>query len=274
MAAEPETPESRIKELEKIQKNKDKIITREYYDEGGYNSKEITLRRARKEDNTITKADVDDWFDANVIKRGHAQGVSRNSFVAPHKGYEYQIDLFFIKDLDAAQKYKIGLAMIDVFTRYATVIPIENKLSPTILKALQKGIENLKKGQGVKQPEMLYADGETSWTSGNDIKKYLEDEGIKLYVTRNHGAFVERFIRTFKGMLYKRMDSIEPEKRTDEDIEKIGDIDQWHSYIPQIIFAYNNGLVHSSLGMTPKNASRESNAVDVKTHLELKAIKN
>ena len=274
MAAEPETPESRIKELEKIQKNKDRIIKREYYDEGGYNSKEITLRKARKEDNTITKADVESWYDANVIKRGHAQGVTRNSFVAPHKGYEYQIDVFFIKDLETEQKYTDGFIMIDIFTRYAVVLPVKNRLGPTLKDAIEKGIEMMQMGQGVKKPEMIYADGEPAWTVGNIIKNYLEAEGIKMYITRNHGAFGERFIRTFKNMLYKRMDSINPEKRSDDHIQDHGGIDQWYSYIAQIMVTYNTILVHSSLGMTPKNASRESNAVDVKTHLELKAIKN
>ena len=70
------------------------------------------------------------------------------------------------------------------------------------------------------------------------------------------------------------MDSIEPEKRTDDQLKELGPLDQWYSYIWGIMLTYNTGLVHSSLGMTPKNASRESNAVDVKAHLELKAIKN
>ena len=70
------------------------------------------------------------------------------------------------------------------------------------------------------------------------------------------------------------MDSIEPEKRTKDQIKRLGPIDQWHSYIWGIMLTYNNSLVHSSLGMTPKNANTASNAVDVKTRLERKAIKN
>ena len=37
---------------------------------------------------------------------------------------------------------------------------------------------------------------------------------------------------------------------------------------------YNKSLVHSSLGMTPQNASKDSNAIDIKTRLELKANTN
>ena len=70
---------------------RDELIKKTYYDGAGYNSLAITLRDVRKKDNTITKKYVESWFDANVLKRGHAQGVNKNSFVAPHKGYEYQI---------------------------------------------------------------------------------------------------------------------------------------------------------------------------------------
>ena len=71
------------------------------------------------------------------------------------------------------------------------------------------------------------------------------------------------------------MDSPVPEKRTQEQLKVLGPLDQWHSYIFGIMLTYNNSLVHSSLGMTPKNESKESNAMDVvKTHLELKAMKN
>ena len=126
----------------------------------------------------------------------------------------------------------------------------------------------MKEGQKVNQPQMLYGDDEGAWSKSNAVTDYLEQKGIKLYVTRNHGAFVERFIRTFKGMLYKRMDSINPEKR-----EK-NDGDQWDTYIWGIMLEYNTGLVHSSTGMTPLNASKDSNAMEIKSHLELKAITN
>ena len=49
--------------------------------------------------------------------------------MAPHANYEYQIDLFFITDLEN-QKYKIGMACIDIFTKYAEVVPIRSEQIP------------------------------------------------------------------------------------------------------------------------------------------------
>ena len=250
------------------------ILKKIYYDGNGYSSQAATLRDARKIDSTMTKAFVRDWFDTNVIKRDHAQGVSKNSFVAPHKGYEYQIDVFYITDLETEQQITQGFVMIDVFTRYAVVIPIKDRKTPQISMALIEGIQKMKEGQKVDQPQLIYADGEGAWATGHVIRDYLEEKKIKLYVTRNHGAYAERFIRTFKDMLYKRMDSIVPEERTKEQIETTGGIDQWHSYIWSIMLTYNNSQVHSSTGMTPNNASKASNAIDVKSRLELKAITN
>ena len=80
-----------IKEAKAILVRRDELIRRTHYDGAGYNSQAITLRDVRKIDNTITKEYVQDWFDTNVLKRGHAQGVNKNSFVAPRKGYEYQL---------------------------------------------------------------------------------------------------------------------------------------------------------------------------------------
>ena len=74
-----------IKEATAVLTKKDALIKKTYYDGAGYNSQAITLRDVRKIDNTITKEFVQEWFDSNVIKRDHAQGVSKNSFVAPHK---------------------------------------------------------------------------------------------------------------------------------------------------------------------------------------------
>ena len=51
---------------------------------------------------------------------------SKNSFVAPHAHYEYQIDLFFLAHLKT-QKFRVGMACIDIFTKYAVVVPIPSK---------------------------------------------------------------------------------------------------------------------------------------------------
>ena len=71
------------------------------------------------------------------------------------------------------------------------------------------------------KPKMIYTDDEKAIAS-SDFKQYVEDEGIELYRTRGHPAFSERFIRTFKDKLFKRVEA-------DENKGK-GNI-QWIDYI-------------------------------------------
>ena len=81
-------------------------------------------------------------------------------------------------------------------------------------------------------------------------------------MTRNHAHFVERFIRTFKMMLRKRIDN---------DIKQGKDNIQWADYIFQVMLTYNNKNEHNSINMTPSEATKEDKQLDVKLNLELKA---
>ena len=51
----------------------------------------------------------------------------QNSFVAPHNNHTFQLDLFFIssEDIETTQKFRAGLVMVDVLSKYAVVVPIK-----------------------------------------------------------------------------------------------------------------------------------------------------
>ena len=57
-----------------------------------------------------------------------------------------------------------------------------------------------------KKPEIIYTDDETA-LSTEAIQKHLKDENIEHHRTRAHPNFSERAIRTFKDMLYKRVEA-------------------------------------------------------------------
>ena len=59
-----------------------------------------------------------------------------------------------------------------------------------------------------KKPKMIYSDEEGSLNS-DVITSYLDEEKIEIHRTRGHPAFAERFIRTFKDKLYKRIENDE-----------------------------------------------------------------
>ena len=241
--------------------DKQKIISDIYNDPSGFGSKAVTLADARKKDKTITMDDVNQFFSKNVEVKKLPRG--QNSFVAPNANYQYQLDLFSMgkEDFENKQKTRNGLVLIDIFSKYAVVLPIPSKNPPDVLAGILEGIQKM----GDK-PDMIYADEEGSLTGSKvDIRGALKDRGIELYTTRGHPNFAERFIRTFKDMLFKRVEA---------DIKKGKQNIQWVDYIFQIMVTYNDKMKHSSTQFTPKEARDKRNEYAVKLNLELRALKN
>ena len=57
------------------------------------------------------------------------------------------------------------------------------------------------------KPKQLYSDEESSMRSLN-MNRFLNDNDIKTIQTTTHAHTVERFTRTFKGNLYRRLDAL------------------------------------------------------------------
>ena len=241
--------------------DKQKIISDIYNDPSGFGSKATTLKDARQKDKSITMDDVNQFFRKNVEVKKLPRG--QNSFVAPHHAYQYQLDLFFIgkEDFPNKQKTRIGLVLIDIFSKYAVVLPIASRTPPDLLAGILEGIQRM--GQN---PKMIYSDEESNLIGDRvDIRGALKDRGIELHTTRDHPNFAERYIRSFKDALFKRVEA--DEKKGKQNID-------WTDYIFQIMITYNNKNIHSSTQMTPKEARLRRNEYAVKLNLELRALKN
>ena len=237
--------------------NKDKIISDIYFDRAGFGSQAVTYKDAKAKDKSITMADVKAWFEKNIDRKKPMSGF--NSFIAPYAHYEYQIDLFFITNNDLKnQKFNVGMVVIDIFSKYLVIVPIKSKLQDDVLAGLIEGINKMG-----KKPELIYSDDEGSLNS-NVIKEYIEEQGMEIHRTRTHPAFAERAIRTVKDMLFKRVEA--DEKKGKENI-------QWTDYIFEIMITYNNKMVHSATGLTPKEAKKPENELKVKANIAMNATK-
>ena len=236
--------------------NKDDIISKVYYDRSGFGSRSRTLEEAREKDKTITMSDINEFFRKNVDQK--REPVGSNSFVAPHSAYEYQMDLFFINDLKD-QKFRVGMLMIDIFDKFMHVVAIKGKKEEDLASGM---IECLHK-MG-KKPKLIYTDDEGAMNK-EAIQKYLQEQNIEHYRTRAHANFSERAIRTFKDLLYRRVEADEKKGK-----DKI----QWTDYIFEILLTYNNKMKHSATGFTPKDARKPSNELKVKLHLNMNAKRN
>ena len=237
---------------------KQQIINDIYFDKAGFGSKTVTLADAKKKEPTIKMSDVETFFRKNVEIKAKPRG--HNSFVAPKNSYSYQIDLFFVGyyDFDEEQKFRGGLVCIDVLSKYAVVVPIKTKNGEDVLEATKEALRKMG-----KKPKMIYTDDERA-IAGEDFKDYVEGEGIELYRTRNHPAFAERFIRTYKDMLFKRVEA--DEKKGKANI-------QWTDYNLEIMLTYNDKMKHSAINMTPSEARKDKNEFRAMINVASKAKK-
>ena len=96
------------------------------------------------------------------------------------------------------------LCAIDIFSKYAWVIPLKDKKGISIVNAFQKILK-----ESDRKPNKIWVDKGSEFYN-NSFKKWLKDNDIEMYSTNNEGKSViaERFIRTLKTKIYKYMTSI------------------------------------------------------------------
>ena len=245
------------------QDQKDKIIKSVYYNDQGYKSQYQTYIDANSKEPSIRLKDVRDWFTRKV-ERTRKEGRGWNSFVAQGPFQEYQFDVMFITEKQLPnQEYPFGVAVIDVFSKYATMIPIKRRRHEEIMGALLKSFPVIG-----KQPEVVMSDPESAMFN-REVDEAFDEMGIQYIRTQSRANFVERFIRTFRGLLNRRVEEkqrqLELRLRT-----KTSPTIQWTDYVDDILKVYNTS-VHSSIGMTPTGARKKENTLSAKIEMEMKA---
>ena len=100
--------------------------------------------------------------------------------------------------------FRFLLCVIDIFSKYARVVPLKDKKSVSIFNAFQS---ILKKSN--RKPNKIWVDKGAEFYN-NSFKRWLQDNDSAMYSTHNEGKSVlaERFIRTLKNKIYKYMTSI------------------------------------------------------------------
>ena len=151
------------------------------------------------------------------------------------------VDLADMQSLNRKNKgFKYILCAIDLYSKYAFVIPLKDKNGITIVNAFNKIIK-----QSNRKPNKIWVDQGGEFYN-NVFEKWLSDNGINMYSTYNEGksAVAERFIRTLKNKLYKHMTA------TDKNV--------YYDVLDDVVNKYNN-TKHSTIKMKPidvKNKKR------------------
>ena len=139
-------------------------------------------------------------------------------------------------DMQLSSKYNKGirflLCVIDIFSKYAWVVPLKDEKVISIVKAFQSILK-----QSNRKPNKIWVDKGSEFYNAY-FKKWLRDIDLVMYSTHNEGKSVvaERFIRTIKSKIYKYMTSISKNVY----INKLDDV----------VNEYNN-TYHTTIKMKP-----------------------
>ena len=204
---------------------------------------------------------------ANELHKPIIRKFAKRRVYSTFKDNIWGVDL---ADMQLLSRYNKGIRyVIDIFSKYAWVVPLKDQRGISIVKAFQI---ISKQSNSNQKPNKIWVDKGSEFYNAY-FKKSLRDNDIVLYSTHNEGKSVvaERFIKTLKGKIYKYMTSISKNVY----IDKLDDI----------VDEYNN-MYHTTIKMKPIdvkdntyiNTSKEINNKDPKfkvgDHVRISKYKN
>ena len=127
------------------------------------------------------------------------------------------------------------LCVIDLFSRYAWVIPLKNKKGESIVEEFKKILDDSN-----RKPNKIWADHGSEFYN-NKFKRFLKENDIEMHSTFNEGF--RKIIKILKNKVYKHMTTIAENVHIDD--------------LDDIVDKYNN-TVHSSIKRKPKDVADDS----------------
>ena len=140
-------------------------------------------------------------------------------------------------------KYNKGirylLCAIDLFSKYAFVVPLKDKKGTTISNVFQSILNNSK-----RKPNKMWVDQGSEFYN-NHFKKWLKGNNTEMHSTHNEGKSVvaERFIRTLRNKIYKHRTAVSK--------------NVYFDVLNDIVDEYNN-TSHKTIKMKPIDVKSDS----------------
>lgn len=185
----------------------------------------------------MTRKEVKNWLESQETYTLHKpvqRRFPRNKYILSNYNELWQADL---SDLRSYSEYNDGykyiLCVIDVFSKYAFVRPMQKKNSDTIKKCFANIFSEAK-----ATPRHLQSDKGTEFIS-KDVQNFLKSYNINYYTTHNpdiKASVVERFQRTLKMKMWRYF--------THNNTYRYVDV------LPDLLYSYNHSN-HRSIKMRP-----------------------
>ena len=142
---------------------------------------------------------------ANELYKPVIKKFTKRKVYSLFKDNIWGVDLADMQLLSRQNKgIKYLLCVIDLFSKYAFVVPLKDKKGASVVKGFKK-IAN----ESGRRPNKIWVELGSEFYN-KAFEDWLVSKGIEMYLTYNEGKSVvaERFIRTLKNKLYKHMTAI------------------------------------------------------------------
>ena len=142
---------------------------------------------------------------ANELHKTIIKEFKKRKVYSSFKDNIWGVDLADMQSLSKFNKgFKYLLCAIDLFSKYAWVIPIRDKKGTSIVNAFKKIIS-----EGQRKLNKIWVDQGSEFYN-QSFKDFLKINNIEMYSTYKEGKSVvaERFIRTLENKIFKHMTTI------------------------------------------------------------------
>ena len=177
---------------------------------------------------------------ADELHKPIKQNFTRRRVIANHIDEIWCSDLVEMQQFSKWNKgYRYLLMVLDVFSKYGWIVPLKDKKGETVAEAFKKIFKESRK------PQYLWTDKGKEYYNKH-VKELLDKNKITLYSTENEekSSVCERWNRTIKTQMWKQF--------------TIQGNTMYLDMLPKILKYYNN-TKHSSIKMTPIEASKKKN---------------
>ena len=205
-----------------------------------YTSKENVFRAARRVLSSITRTDVDHWFEEQLPYTLHKPArarFARNKTIVKSIDDQWQADLC---DMQSKSRDNDGntfiLTCIDCFSKYAWAESLQQKSADDIVVAMERIFASGRK------PKRLQTDKGSEFNNAK-VQAFLRKHNVKFFTTDSEqkASIVERFNRTLKTRMFKYFTSANTYRYVD---------------VLQALVDGYNATYHRSIKMKPGSVQR------------------
>lgn len=217
----------------------DKLLKNIYYkanNSGSFSGVQSLYRHVKEKKLPITFNQVKNWLYKQEVYTLHKpikKRFKRNKVIVFGIDDTWQADLVDVQKLAKFNKgNKYLLTCIDLFSKYAWVVPLQDKSGKSIINAFSEIFKE-------RIPKKIQTDKGKEFLNQN-FKIFLKSKNVSLYQinTEMKACIVERFNRTLKEKMWRYFTS---SKKS-----------EYLKVLDKIVKSYNNSY-HRSIKMKPSN---------------------